>query len=90
MNAGKATAHALRRRPRGCCLKGCDYSGSGTELEGQVTTATPFAPIRSMARTAIGKPQLTPAMAMGQAGTAASGSISRGLRVANSGVGMRA
>ena len=44
MNAGKATALALRRRPLAAASGATATSGSGPELEGQVTTATPLAP----------------------------------------------
>ena len=45
MNAGKARGTCTtKKRPQGCHLGGGSYSGSGPELEGQVTTATPLAP----------------------------------------------
>jgi hypothetical protein len=83
MTAGKATAHAPRRRPRTCRPGGDSCSGSKPEALSAGHDCDAVGSIRSRARTAIGKPQLTPSLRWGQDMRAATGLISLRLRVAN-------
>ena len=59
--------HKLYERDLGAAAsRATAVSGSGPELEGQVTTATPFAPWGAWPRTAGKNPQLTPVLEQGQ------------------------